>query len=193
MVRCHGIGVDLSPEAITVARARATALGLERVDHASSSRLEPAHAVRRPLAGCSDVAGRHPSSPRPRPPVSRRGAVARARRKISLHRCGRDYGTGLNAEIRLRSSYGSAQFVPPGCNEQLLELAGFRLLEQADGTTGLLKNAAGRLSARLAHRRELENAEGNAAFETHEQYLETVISLGERGAMSRRIYLAETP
>jgi hypothetical protein len=73
----------------------------------------------------------------------------------------------------------------------LLERAGLRLIEQADGTAGLLRNATGRRDARLAHRAELEQVEGNAAFETHQQYLETVISLGERGAMSRRIYLAE--
>jgi hypothetical protein len=81
--------------------------------------------------------------------------------------------------------------VPPGCNEQLLEQAGLRLIERLDATASLLKNAEGRRTARLAHRAELEKLEGNAAFETHQRYLETVSALGERGAMSRNIYLAE--
>jgi SAM-dependent methyltransferase len=101
-------------------------------------------------------------------------------------------GPVSDSEIRLRSSYGSAQFVPPGCNEQLLERAGLRLLEQVDATVSLLKNAEGRRTARLALRAELEKLEGNAAFETHQRYLETVIGLGERGAMLRNIYLAES-
>jgi SAM-dependent methyltransferase len=192
MVRCHGIGVDLSPEAVTVARARTTALGLSELITLQETDLN----LPMPFGDHSLDA------------IMSLDVILHLRDRGSLFRdvarllapggrflftdAGVITGPVSNTEIRLRSSYGSAQFVPPGCNEQLLELAGFRLLEQADGTTGLLKNAAGRLSARLAHRQELENAEGNPAFETHEQYLETVISLGERGAMSRRIYLAET-
>jgi SAM-dependent methyltransferase len=191
MVRCHGIGVDLSAEAITAARARASAMGLDELitlqvadlnlplpftDHSLGAVMSMdviLHLRDRASLFC-DVA--RLLSPGGRFLFTDAGVIS---------------GPVSDAEIRLRSSYGSAQFVPPGCNEQLLEGAGFRLIEQVDATAGLLKNAEGRRAARLAHRTELERLEGNAAFETHQRYLETVISLGERRTMSRNIYLAE--
>ena len=190
-VRCHGIGVDLSAEAIAAARARATAMGLDGLvtlqvadlnlplpfaDHSLDAVMSMdviLHLSDRASLFC-DVA--RLLAPGGRFVFTDAGVIS---------------GPVSDAEIRLRSSYGSAQFVPPGCNEQLLEGAGFRLVEQVDATASLLKNADGRRAARLAHRAELEKLEGNAAFETHQRYLETVIGLGKRRAMSRNIYLAE--
>ena len=190
-VRCHGIGVDLSAEAIAAARARATAMGLDELvtlqvadlnlplpfaDHSLDAVMSMdviLHLSDRASLFC-DVA--RLLAPGGRFVFTDAGVIS---------------GPVSDAEIRLRSSYGSAQFVPPGCNEQLLEGAGFRLVEQVDATASLLKNADGRRAARLAHRAELEKLEGNAAFETHQRYLETVIGLGKRRAMSRNIYLAE--
>jgi SAM-dependent methyltransferase len=191
MARCHGIGVDLSPEAIAAARTRARAHGLEELITLQVADLNQPM----PFAEYSLDA------------VMSLDVILHLRDRSSLFRdvarllaprgrllftdAGVITGPVSDVEIRLRSSYGSAQFVPPGCNEQLLERAGFRLLEHVDATAGLITNATGRRSARLAHREELEKVEGNAAFETHQQYLETVINLGEREAMSRTIYLAE--
>ncbi len=67
-----------------------------------------------------------------------------------------------------------------------------RLLEQADRH----QTAFSRMPPDAAPRgwptaRNFEKLEGNTAFETHQRYLETVINLGERQAMSRTIYLAE--
>jgi hypothetical protein len=94
-------------------------------------------------------------------------------------------------DIRQRAVHGFTQFAPVGYNEQTLELAGFRLLERVDLTVSLLKNATGRLAARLSHRTELEGVEGSAAFEQQQRYLETVIGLSQSGAVSRMMYLAE--
>jgi SAM-dependent methyltransferase len=190
-VRCHGIGVDLSAEAITAARARAAAMGLNEMITLQVADLNLAL----PFPDYSLDA------------VMSLDVILHLRDRASLFRdvarllapggrfvftdAGVISGPVSDAEIRLRSSYGSAQFVPPGCNEQLLERAGFRLIEQVDATASLLKNAEGRRAARLAHAAELEKLEGSAAFETHQQYLETVIGLGKRRAMSRNIYLAE--
>jgi SAM-dependent methyltransferase len=192
MIRCHGIGVDLSAEAVTVGGARATALGLEelitlRVADLNQPMPFADHSLDAVMS--LDVILH----------LQDRGQLFRDVARL-LAPGGRflftDAGviTGpvSDTEIRLRSSYGSAQFVPPGCNEQLLERAGLRLIEQADATAGLINNATGRRAARLAHREELEKVEGNAAFEKHQQYLETVVSLAERGAMLRSIYLAES-
>jgi SAM-dependent methyltransferase len=96
-------------------------------------------------------------------------------------------------EIGLRSLHGHTQFAPPGYNERVLAAAGFRLIEHVDRTASLLKNARGRLTARLNHRTELEPVEGVAYFALQQQYLETVVSLAHRGAMARIMYLAESP
>jgi hypothetical protein len=55
-----------------------------------------------------------------------------------------------------------------------------------------VKNAAGRLDARLAHRRELEQLEGSSSFERQQQYLKTVVEISRRGALSRMMYLVES-
>jgi SAM-dependent methyltransferase len=94
-------------------------------------------------------------------------------------------------EIRLRAVHGPTQFVHVGRNEQILDLAGFRLIEQMDRTSSLLKNSAGRMAARLAHRAEIEKLEGSVNFERQQSYLETVVRLAQRGAMSRIMYLTE--
>jgi len=56
-----------------------------------------------------------------------------------------------------------------------------------------VETARGRLAARIAHRGELERAEGPAAFERQQRYLETVIALADRRSVSRTMYLAESP
>src|SRR5262249_17957699 len=101
-------------------------------------------------------------------------------------------GSVSDEEARLRSMHGHTQFVPPGLNERLLQDAGLRLIDSEDRTVAVLEIAAGRLAARLAHRAELDRLEGSAAFETQQRYLETVIALSRRRALSRMMYLAQT-
>jgi hypothetical protein len=52
-----------------------------------------------------------------------------------------------NEEVKRRSVNGYMQFVPPGVNEELLEAAGFRLIDQEDRTSSVVFNASGRLRA----------------------------------------------
>ncbi len=101
-------------------------------------------------------------------------------------------GAVSNQEMEKRAIHGHTQIVPPGFNERLLAQAGLKLLEQHDRTASLLKNATGRLAARMSHRAELEQLEGPAGFEREVQYLETVVALSQRGALSRIMYLAES-
>ena len=100
-------------------------------------------------------------------------------------------GSLSNEEVRKRSAHGYTQFIAPGWNERLLESAGFRLMETEDRTTGALKNATGRLAALEMHRAELENVMSTSAFEAERDYLETVVELSRRRALSRVMYLAE--
>ena len=94
-------------------------------------------------------------------------------------------------EVASRSLHGHAHFVAAGFNERTLEDAGFRLLEAEDRTESLLANAEGRLSARLAHRAELEQVEGATDFAREQRYLDTVIALSRRRSVSRMMYLAQ--
>ena len=84
------------------------------------------------------------------------------------------------------------QLAASGLNEQALELTGFRLIDREERTASLLKNAKGRMAARLAHREQLNQREGIAYFERQQRYLETVVELSQRGAVSRMMYLAES-
>ena len=102
-------------------------------------------------------------------------------------------GALSNDEIRRRSAHGFTQFVVAGWNEGLLERAGFDLLEIEDRTESVSRNASGRLAAMNAHRADLEQASGTAAFESQRDYLETVIELSRRRALSRIMYLAQAP
>jgi SAM-dependent methyltransferase len=101
-------------------------------------------------------------------------------------------GSISDDEIRGRSFHGRTQFVPLGYNERMLELAGFRLVMCIDRTASLLKSSTGRLNARLNHRADVERLEGSAYFAGQQHYLETVVGLSQRGAMSRMMYLAES-
>jgi cyclopropane fatty-acyl-phospholipid synthase-like methyltransferase len=100
-------------------------------------------------------------------------------------------GTLSKEEVAARSIHGFIQFSAPGLNESQLEHCGFRLLESEDRTASLLSNANGRLTARSAHWSELTSLEGPEYFARQQRYLETVIALAERGALTRRMYLAE--
>jgi SAM-dependent methyltransferase len=96
-----------------------------------------------------------------------------------------------NEEVERRSVNGYLQFVPPGVNEELLKAAGFRIIDQEDRTGSVVFNASGRLRAMLAHRADVEAADGKEAFARQQRYLETVVALSERRALSRIMYFAE--
>jgi SAM-dependent methyltransferase len=191
-VACQGTGTDLSASALAAGRARVASLGLDHLVTLREANLsEPM-----PFASGSfdavmslDVILH----------VRDRAAVFRevARTLIPGGRflftdAGVVTGSISDEEVLQRSVHGYTQFAAPGFNKRMLELAGFRLLATEDRTASVLKNATGRLAARLTHRAELEQVEGVAYFERQQQYLETVIELSRRGAVSRTMYLAKS-
>jgi SAM-dependent methyltransferase len=192
MARCHGTGVDISAEAVAAGRARAADMGLRALVTLQEADLN------QPLPFANDSLDAVMSLDvilhlRDRDGIFREVArVLVDGGRFLFTDAGVITGPVSDGEIHLRSIYGFAQFVPTGCNERALELAGFRLIEHSDGTVGLLKNATGRRDARLTHRAELEKVEGSATFEQQQRYLETVISLSQRGAVSRMMYLVES-
>jgi hypothetical protein len=55
----------------------------------------------------------------------------------------------------------------------------------------MLRNAEGRLVARVNAQAEVERLEGVEGFARYQAYLRSVVATAERGALSRLMYLAE--
>ena len=188
---CHGTGLELSPSAVQAGRSRAVALGIE-----SLVSVEPCD-LNEPLgfeAGSFDAIVSLDVVLHLRDRAGLFREVARllpAGGKFLFTDAGVITGPVSNEDIRKRSVHGYTQFVVAGCNEGLLAFAGLRLIETEDRTTSVLKNAKGRLAAMQAHRAELEQMSGAPALAGQQDYLETLIDLSERKAVSRVMYLVE--
>jgi len=191
-VGCRGTALDLSIEAIAAGRRRAAALGVDSLATIQEADLN------RPL----------PLESRSFDAAMSLDVVLHVRDRIALFReiarvlapggrflftdAGVLVGFISDDEVVSRSFHGRTTFVAPGVNERALENAGFRLLETEDRTESVLANANGRLTARLAHRSELEGMEGASVFAHEQGFLETVIALSRRRSVSRIMYLAES-
>jgi SAM-dependent methyltransferase len=191
-VGCQGCGIDLSAKAIAEGRARAASLGLEGLVSFREADLNQPM----PYAnGSFHVVMSLDVILHLRDRLSAFREVARVltpEGKFLFTDAGVITGAISDEEIRLRSVHGHTQFVPPEFNENVLELAGFRVIDRTDRTTSLVKAATGRFNARLGHREELEKIEGSSYFERQQRYLETVVELSRRGALSRWMYLAQS-
>ena len=192
-VGCHVTGIELSAPALAVGRARAQALGVEDRIALHEGDLD------RPLPfadGAFDA-------------VMSLDVVLHVQDRLALFRevarvlapggrflftdAGVVTGAVTAAELRRRSAHGPTQFVPPGFDERVLEQAGLRPIASEDRTASVLANATGRRDALLAHRGELIRLEGEEEFVRQQQYLETVIEISHRGAVSRMMHVAERP
>ncbi len=190
-VGCRGTGVELSPSALRAGRARAASLGVDALLSTHEGDLNE------PLpfeAGSFDAAMSLDVVLHLRDRVTLFREVARLLRlggRFLFTDAGVVTGSVSNEEVRKRSVHGYTQFVPTGWNERLLELAGLRLIESENRTVSVVKNAGGRLAAMRLHRAELEGLSSAADIESQLRYLETVVELSRRGAVSRVMYLAE--
>ena len=193
MFGCRGIGVDVSAPAVASARSRAITLGIAAAVGFEEADLDAP--LRFPDASFDaaislDVVLH----------LRDRGALFREVGRVLtpggtflFTDAGIVTGPVSDDDIRLRAVHGSTHFVPPGFNERMLESAGFRVLEHKDRTASLLENARGRIAARRAHRAELVAVEGGTGFERQLRYLEAVVDLSQRRALSRMTYIAQAP
>jgi cyclopropane fatty-acyl-phospholipid synthase-like methyltransferase len=191
--KCTAVGLDLSANAIDAARARAASVGLSEritVQQADLNEALPFTAAYFHAVLSIDVILH----------LRDRSAVFREIFRVLtpggtflFTDAGVITGPVSSEEIQRRTPQGCAQFVPPGINEQLLERAGFQVTERTDLTDTLIKSADGRLAARASRRSELETLEGHSTFEQQQQYLQTVVTLAERAALSRIMYVAKSP
>lgn len=98
-----------------------------------------------------------------------------------------------NAEVAIRSSIGNYVFLPAGRNEQLIEQAGFRLL-QADDTTASASMIAKRWhDARESRREALIDFEGETNFDGLQRFLQCVHTLTSERRLLRMMYVAQKP
>jgi cyclopropane fatty-acyl-phospholipid synthase-like methyltransferase len=188
---CSGIGLDLSGAALSVGRRRAQSLGLDdrltvcetdldsvlpvvtdTVDAAIS--LDVILHLRDRLRTFTDVAR-----------VLVKGG------RFLFTDAGVVTGAISSEEVAIRSMHGVTQFCAPGFNERTLEQAGLTLLETEDRTHGMLSNARGRLEARFRHQADFEQLEGAKGFARYQGYLQSIVSMSRRGALSRVVYLVE--
>lgn len=193
LVRCSGAGVDASPSALRAGRARASSLGVEALLSVHEADLNAPlllEAASFDAAVSFDVV----LHLRDRARFFREiGKLLRPGGRLLFTDAGVVTGSVSNEEVARRSAYGYTEFVAPGFNERLLESAGFRVIEIEDRTASVLANASGRLSAMKTHRDELERMSGAADLDAQLTYLEMVVELSRREAVSRIMYLAEAP
>ncbi|MBB6096316.1 ubiquinone/menaquinone biosynthesis C-methylase UbiE [Povalibacter uvarum] len=102
-------------------------------------------------------------------------------------------GPVTNEQFAIRSSIGTFVFVPQDVNEQLIELAGFRLILQQDVTSNAALVAGRWYRARERHRNELLSSEGRHRFEGLQEFFATVHRLASERRLSRIAYLVEKP
>jgi SAM-dependent methyltransferase len=181
-VGCHGVGVEQSPAALQIGRERATSLGIDSLLSVQVGDLdEPLPFEHRSFdAAISIDVVLHL---RDRQTMFREVArLLRPGGRFLVTDAGVLTGSVSNEEMQKRSIHGFTQFVAPGWNEMLLDSAGFRLIEIENRSASAFRNASGRLVALEAQPVELGKQRA---------YLDTVIELSRRGAVSRFMYLAE--
>jgi SAM-dependent methyltransferase len=181
-VGCPGTGMELSPSALRVGRARAASLGVDAllsVQEADLNEPLPFEPRSFDAAMSLDVVLHLRDRSKLLHEVAR---LLRPGGRFLFSDAGVVTGSLSNEEVRKRSVHGYTQFVAAGWNEGLLEPAGLRLLETENRTKSVLTNARGRLAAMRVHRAELEKVSSAADFESQQDYLETVVELSRRGA-----------
>jgi len=102
-------------------------------------------------------------------------------------------GIVSHAEIASRSAIGYYLFSPPGCNQELLRSAGFRLIDARDTTDSAAAIAKRWRNARETYRDALIAAEGEASFTGVQEFLDCVHMLTSERRLLRYLYVAERP
>jgi SAM-dependent methyltransferase len=188
---CSGIGLDSSAAALSVGRRRGQSLSLDDRLTVCETDLDSALPV---ATGTVDAAISLDVVLHLRDRLRTFTEIARVLVKGSrLLFTDAAVVTGAisSEEVAMRSMHGFTQFCAPGFNERSLEQAGLTLLETEDRTRGILSNARGRLEARVRHQADFEQLEGADGFARYQGYLRSIVSLSQRGALSRVMYLAE--
>ena len=189
-VDCYGIGLDVSAAALAAGLVRAQSLEVDARIRLQETDLDgpiPVEDNTVDAAMSLDVMLHFRDRLRVFQEIAR---VLKHGARLLFTDAGVVTGSISNEEVAARSMHGFTQFCVPGFNETMLERAGLVLLATENRTAALVENATGRFAARLKHQAELERLEGAMDFNRYQQYLQSAISMSERGALSRLMYLA---
>ena len=93
-------------------------------------------------------------------------------------------------ELAIRSSIGFYVFSAPGCNEELIQTAGLRLLSATNTTENAAQIARRWHEARQRRKPELIAGEGTVNFEGLQRFLACTQTLAQERRLLRWIYVA---
>lgn len=100
-------------------------------------------------------------------------------------------GPLTNAEIAGRSSSGFYLFVPRDYDEQIASRSGLRVIACEDRTSNMAEIAERRKNARESRSASLKRIEGDAVYESQQEFLTMVAQVARDGKLSRFAYVAE--
>jgi len=100
-------------------------------------------------------------------------------------------GALTNAEIEVRSSGGFYLFVPHGFDERAIAQCGLKLLLCEDVTANMAKVAEARHAARAVRSTVLREIEGDAEYESQQEFLAVGARIAREGRLSRFVYVSE--
>jgi len=186
---CSGVGIDISAAALSIGRRRAQSLGIADRLTVCATDLNSALPL---AAGTVDAAISLDVVLHLRDRLrtfTEIGRVLRRGGRFLFTDAAIVTGAISSEEVAIRSMHGLTQFCVPGFNERALEQAGLTLLETEDRTHGILSTARGRLEARSRHQAQVRQLEGAAGFARYQDYLQLIVCLAQKGALSRTMYL----
>ncbi len=99
-------------------------------------------------------------------------------------------GPVSNAELSIRTPVGYGLLVPPGENERLLSMAGFKALKSVDTTENTAIIAQRRYAARTARAEALVKIEGKEIYEGLQEMFRIAALLARERRLSRFAHLA---
>ena len=102
-------------------------------------------------------------------------------------------GPVTNDELARRSLVGLFLFVPPGVNEQLIDLVGLKIINRTDVTENAALVSRRWHEARQRHKDDLLKIEGEERFTGLQEFFDTVHNLTSERRLSRILYLVEKP
>ena len=100
-------------------------------------------------------------------------------------------GPLTNAEVAVRSSAGFYLFVPHGYDESVVARCGLQLLVCEDVTANMAKVAEARRAARASRGVDLNEIEGDEAYEGQQEFLKVAARVAREGRLSRFVYVSK--
>lgn len=196
-IGCRITGLELNPSAIAGARRLASVDGLSPLAHfqqCDASRPLPFTAVTFHAAFANDVVCHIPGRVHLLEEIFR---VLRPGARLLFSDALIVGGLISHQELATRSSIGPYFFSPPGENERLLGVAGFRILSVHD-TSAHAADIAQRWHDARERRRDqliaLEDTPGNpGGFDGLQRFLSCAFTLASEHRLLRHLYLAEKP